>query len=112
MRVHDVHALARDELCQPPDVLDDAEKLHLRLERQAAERVEPGLAGLLLEPPARNQPEEEAMAASFEPLAQLDHRVGAAGPPSVGHELQDDEARRFRHAADLAPSRAAPNTSA
>src|SRR5206468_6328779 len=111
MGVHDIDALRRHQAPQPPDIAQHPDRGELGLQGEARERLEPRLAGLVLEPAPRDQAEQYAMPAGLESSAELDHRVGASRPPAVGDELEDHEPPVAGHAAGLAPAARAPRTS-
>src|SRR5262245_49580672 len=91
MSVNEVDALRADQPAESEDITEHAARLHLRLERQPAEWLEAGVASLGFELPARDDAEQDAMAARAQPARELDHGVGTAGPPPVGGELENDE---------------------
>jgi len=103
MGVDDIDLLPFHE---PPDAMDVAEhpeRIAARLQREPGQRLEPRVAGLLLEAAAGNHAEEHPVTTSAEPAAQMDHGIGASRPPPIGGELEDHEPGLARHAARLFP---------
>ncbi len=62
------------------------------VQRKVGERGDPGLPGLRLESLAADQSEEDMVSAVPKPAGQLDYRVGAPGPPTVGGKVKDRQA--------------------
>ena len=91
MGVDDVHRLGPHDLAHAAPVAERAERIAPCFQREAAERLEAGLARLLLEAVARDETQQDAVPARPQPDGEPDDRLGAAGPPAIGHQMQDRE---------------------
>jgi hypothetical protein len=74
------------------------------VEPEALDQLEARLARLLLEPVARHDAEEHAVAPVAETSHELDRRVRAPRPPAVRDEVEDGE-RLQRRAPQSASTR-------
>ena len=96
--VDHVDALGPHRLSHPAEVADRVDRIAAHLEREARQGLEARLASLLLEPVARDEPQQHSVPARAEAGQQADHRLRAAGPPAVGHQVQHGQRSLRAHA--------------
>ncbi|HTI56434.1 MAG TPA: glycosyltransferase, partial [Verrucomicrobiae bacterium] len=90
-----------DRLAHAAQVGERVERIAAHLEREARQGLEARLARLLLEPVPRDEPEQHAVATRAETGQQPDDRLRAAGPPAIGHQVENGE-RLLAHASSSA----------
>ena len=111
MRVHDVDALVANQRPQPQHVARERARSSARVHAEPLDQLEPRLLRLGLEPVARDDPQQDAVAARAKTGDQVDDRIGAAGPPAISGQVKDGQRRGHespaRSAATRSPTSAA-----
>jgi hypothetical protein len=92
--VDDVDVLGPDRSPEPAHVARQGQRRRVRPQAQARQRIEAGFTRLGLEAVPGYHSEQAAVSPSPQALEQTQHGIGAAGPPSVRHEMQHGERGR------------------
>ena len=93
-----VHALGPHDGAHAAQIPECVERVAPDFQGEAGQRLEPGLARLLLEAVARDEPEQDPVPARAKPAEQADHRLGAPRPPAIGHQVEHGERPDRAHA--------------
>ena len=92
-----VDGLGADERAHPSDVERDGDGPRAGIEAKPVDEIEPRFARLALEAITGNRAEQDPMPARAQPHREADRGVGAAGPPPVRRQVQNDQRPFGRH---------------